>query len=65
MKTPVALPLILILAAAADFARSPEIRFERTTIDLGISETCAVADFNGDGLPDIFSGNAWYENPPA
>lgn len=44
-------------------ARSPEVPFERKTIDLGISETCAVGDFNGDGRPDIFSGDAWYENP--
>lgn len=44
-------------------ARGPEILFERHTIDLGISETCAIADFNGDGKPDIFSGDAWYENP--
>jgi hypothetical protein len=44
-------------------ARSPEVLFERKTIDLGISETCAIGDFNGDGKPDIFSGEAWYENP--
>ncbi len=61
MKTPAALSLVLILAAAS--SRSPEIPFERLTIDLGTSETCAIADFNGDGRPDIFSGNAWYENP--
>jgi hypothetical protein len=45
------------------FARSPEIPFERHLIDPGISETCAIADFNNDGRPDIFSGDAWYENP--
>src|SRR3984957_19926196 len=44
-------------------ARSPEIPFDRKTIDLGVSETCAIADFNNDGRPDIFSGDAWYENP--
>ena len=44
-------------------SRSPEIAFGRKTIDLGISETCAIADFNNDGRPDIFSGDAWYENP--
>ena len=44
-------------------ARSPEIPFARHTIDLGVSETCAIADFNNDGRPDIFSGDAWYENP--
>jgi len=63
MKTPIAPSLVFVLAAAATSARSPEIPFERLTIDLGISETCAIADFNGDGLPDLFSGNAWYENP--
>src|SRR5580658_9111939 len=54
----------LLAAAAVCFsARSPEILFERHTIDLGVSETCAIADFNNDGRPDIFSGDAWYENP--
>ncbi len=54
----------LLLAAIVGLrARSPEILFERHTIDTGISETCAIADFNNDGRPDIFSGEAWYENP--
>src|SRR5579859_5760165 len=55
---------VLLAAALVCFsARSPEILFERKTIDLGVSETCAIADFNNDGRPDIFSGDAWYENP--
>ncbi len=53
-----ALPAVLALSA-----RSPEIAFERITLDLGISETCAIADFNNDGRPDVFSGDAWYEAP--
>jgi hypothetical protein len=54
----------LLAAAIAGFsARGPEIAFERHTIDLGVSETCAIADFNNDGRPDIFSGESWYENP--
>src|SRR5437016_12037006 len=58
----------LLACACAAFAfwlsaRSPEILFERHLIDPGISETCAIADFNNDGRPDIFSGEAWYENP--
>lgn len=60
------LSIALALCAAAGlclWARSPEIPFERKTIDLGVSETCAIADFNRDGRPDIFSGEAWYENP--
>lgn len=56
--------LAAIAAALACLsARSPEIVFERHAIDLGVSETCAIADFNNDGRPDIFSGDAWYENP--
>jgi hypothetical protein len=55
--------LLLAAALLCLAARSPEIPFERKTIDLGISETCAIADFNNDGKPDIFSGEAWYENP--
>lgn len=55
-----ALGLATILCLSA---RSPEIRFQSKTIDLGISETCAIADFNNDGKPDIFSGEAWFQNP--
>ncbi len=43
--------------------RPPEIPFEKHTIDLGASESCAVADVNGDGKPDIISGENWYEGP--
>jgi hypothetical protein len=60
------LALTFIVVAAAVLcisARSPEILFLRHTIDLGVSETCAIGDFNGDGKPDIFSGDSWYENP--
>jgi hypothetical protein len=54
---------LLVAALVRLAARSPEIVFERKTIDTGVSETCAIADFNNDGRPDIFSGEAWYENP--
>src|SRR6202158_5197743 len=67
MSTKTTIPMIAGVAALAIVlgvsARSPEILFERKTIDLGVSETCAIADFNNDGRPDIFSGDAWYENP--
>lgn len=56
-------PWMILVFALALPARSPEIAFERKTLDLGISETCAVADFNGDGKPDVFSGDAWYQAP--
>jgi hypothetical protein len=48
---------------AAVVARSPEPLFDPQLIDAGVSETCAVADFNRDGKLDIFSGDSWYQNP--
>jgi hypothetical protein len=55
----------LILGTAALFAasRPPEIPFEKHTIDLGASETCAFAHINGDGKLDIVAGEYWYEAP--
>jgi hypothetical protein len=42
---------------------SEEIPFRKHVIDLGRSETCAVADVNGDGKLDIISGENWFEAP--
>ncbi len=42
---------------------SPEIAFRKHTLDLGRSETCAVADLNGDGILDVVSGENWFEGP--
>jgi FG-GAP-like repeat len=47
-------------AAAGDDA----IPFRKHTLDLGISETAAVVDMNGDGRLDIISGENWYEQVP-
>jgi FG-GAP-like repeat/FG-GAP repeat len=44
-------------------SRPDDIVFERRMIDPGASETVAVADINGDGRPDIVSGENWYESP--
>lgn len=59
--------LCLISAAAAaiawSIARTPDIPFEKHTIDLGANETCAIADINRDGKLDIISGENWYEGP--
>jgi len=46
-------------------AGSGEINFRKHTIDLGPSETCAVADVNRDGKLDIISGENWYEQRSA
>ncbi len=59
------LPAIVMLAAGAAWTitRPPELVFEKRTIDLGASETCAFADINGDGKLDLVSGENWYEAP--
>ncbi len=58
-------PFVLALNGLALIAasRPPEIPFEKHTIDLGASETCALADINGDGKLDIVAGEYWYEAP--
>ena len=53
----------VVCAAALAASRPPDIPFERRMIDPGASETVAVADINGDGKPDIVSGEYWYEAP--
>jgi FG-GAP-like repeat len=51
-----------------DIATAPagdaEIPFRKHTLDLGISETVAIVDMNGDGRLDIISGENWYEQGP-
>ena len=58
--------LILPLATAALLAaasRPPDVAFRIRMIDPGANETTAIADINKDGLPDIVSGDSWYEAP--
>ncbi|MBM3736915.1 MAG: VCBS repeat-containing protein [Acidobacteria bacterium] len=43
--------------------RPPGIPVSRHDIDLGPSETAALADINGDGRVDIVSGENWFEAP--
>ncbi len=57
-------PLILACAAIGLAAsRPPDIPFRIHPIDLGASETAAVADINRDGRLDIVSGEHWYQAP--
>ena len=37
-------------------SRPPEIPFRKHMIDPGASETLAIADINGDAVPDFVSG---------
>jgi len=62
-----ALALLAFLSAMAASDRttpSTEIPFEKHTLDLGFSETAAVADVNRDGKLDIISGENWFEQAP-
>ena len=55
----------LLAAGLAAWAgtRPADIEFVRHMIDPGAYETCAIADINRDGHPDIVSGENWYEGP--
>ena len=57
------LATLLFAGLAMTIGRPPEIPFAKHALDLGSSETCAVADMNGDGKLDIVSGESWYEGP--
>jgi hypothetical protein len=56
------LALICVLLQSPT-SRPPDVPFRIHAIDLGASETAAVADFNRDGRLDILSGENWYEAP--
>jgi hypothetical protein len=43
--------------------RPPELHFDKKMLDNGAAETAAFADLNGDGKPDLISGEFWYANP--
>ncbi len=59
------LPVLAIAACllAQLPSRPPDLPFRIHTIDLGASETAAVADVNRDGRLDIISGEHWYQSP--
>ncbi len=56
---------VSLLSAVAVYAasRPADIAFEVHMIDPGYGETCAIADINKDGKPDIVAGESWYEAP--
>jgi hypothetical protein len=57
----VAVGWFLFGSAFADAYGADEIPFQKHVIDLGPSETVAVADLSKDGWLDIVSGEHWFE----
>lgn len=55
--------LVVLVPVLWPLTRPPDVRFRIQQIDIGASETCALADINGDGKLDIISGEYWYEAP--
>ena len=56
IRTLLAAAVCLAGVLAWTATRPAEILFEKHTLDLGANESCAIADINGDGRPDIVSG---------
>jgi FG-GAP-like repeat/FG-GAP repeat len=54
-------PLLSLVKTRTLAVSSNEIQFLKHTIDLGASESCAIADVNRDGRLDIVSSENWYE----
>jgi hypothetical protein len=63
------LPLVLLFLVQAPStssgqgSRPPDVPFKIHPVDMGASETAAVADVNRDARLDIISGEHWYEAP--
>jgi len=54
----------LVVSAATLWADEAERGWKQHTLnDQSPYEACGVADFNGDGQLDVFSGDSWYEAP--
>jgi FG-GAP-like repeat/FG-GAP repeat len=62
-KLNLAVGLVVIGSVSWSITRPADIPFRKHEISIGASETCALADVNGDGNLDIVSGEYWYEAP--
>jgi hypothetical protein len=49
-------------APVAVVQKPGQLRFTKIVIqDQFLAESCAIGDYNGDGIPDVSSGRIWYE----
>jgi hypothetical protein len=55
--------LLLLAGLALALPRPPDVPFHKHTLDLGPSETAALADMNRDGRVDLVSGENWFQAP--
>src|SRR6266498_1166794 len=60
----VATTSLILTEGRAQAVGSGEIPFHKYEVDLGFSESCALADVNQDGRLDIVSSENWYEQAP-
>ena len=54
---------LFVLGCSGGAHKTGEIKWTVKQLALDANEGVAVADFNGDGLPDISAGRNWYPAP--
>ncbi len=63
MRPPLLFAGLLFPLLAVGASLHDEIRFDKHVVDLGVAESCAVADIDGDGNLDIIAGENWFQGP--
>jgi hypothetical protein len=63
-------PALTAKVAANVPTRPPAMPFQYKKITVGgtlgtefLAESCSIADYNNDGIPDVSAGRRWYEGP--
>ena len=55
--------IVCLAFFASAQAEPPTVQFSKRCLMVNMNESCAVADVNKDGQPDIISGTHWYAAP--
>ncbi len=53
----------LLIPAAVLQAESPSLAWQVRALAVDLNEGVDIADFNGDGIPDVVAGRNWYQGP--